>query len=44
MCVDDHKPLFRRTSETNSETGFSLKFVKVDDEPNLPKLVFVSFS
>jgi len=44
MCVDDHKPLFRQTGETNSETRFSLKFVNVDDEPNLLKLVFVPFS
>jgi len=44
VCGDDHKPLFRQTCETNSETRLSLKSVKVGDEPNLLKLVFASFS
>jgi len=37
MCVEDHKPLFRQTGETNSETRFSLKFVNVGDEQKFPK-------
>ena len=37
MCVKDHKPLFRQTGETNSETRFSLKFVNVGDEQKFPK-------
>ena len=37
MCVTDHKPLFRETGETNSETRFSLKFVNVGDEQKFPK-------
>ena len=37
MCVEDHKPLFRQTGETNSETRFSLKFVNVGDERKFPK-------
>jgi len=44
MCVDDHKPLFRQTGETNSETRSSMKFLNVGDKPNLLKLVFASFS
>jgi len=32
MCVDDRKPLFRETGETNSETMSSLKFVNVGEE------------
>ena len=44
VCVDDRRPLFQQTCETNSETRFSLKFVNVGDEPNLLKLAFVSFS
>ena len=44
VCVDEHNPLFRQTCETNSKTRLSLKFVNVGDEPNLLKLVFVSFS
>ena len=36
MCVDDHKPLFRQTFETNSETRL-LKFVNVGDEQKFPK-------
>ena len=34
---DDHKPLFRQTCETNSETRFSLKSVNVGDEQKFPK-------
>jgi len=38
MCIgEDHKPLFRQTGETNSETRFSLKFVNVGDEKKFPK-------
>ena len=37
MCVEDHKPLFQQTGETNSETRFSLKFVNVGDEQKFPK-------
>ena len=37
MYVEDHKPLFRQTGETNSETRFSLKFVIVGDEQKFPK-------
>jgi len=37
MCVADHKPLFRQSGETNSETSFSLEFVNVGDEQKFPK-------
>ena len=37
MCVADHKPLFRQSGETNSETRFSLEFVNVGDEQKFPK-------
>jgi len=37
MYIEDHKPLFRQTGETNSETRFSLKFVNVGDEQKFPK-------
>jgi len=37
MRVEDHKPLFRQTGQTNSETRFSLKFVNVGDEQKFPK-------
>jgi len=37
MCVADHKPLFRQSCETNSETRFSLEFVNVGDEQKFPK-------
>jgi len=36
MCIDDHKPLFRQTCETNSETTL-LKCVNVGDEQKIPK-------
>jgi len=43
-CALTTTKLFRQTCETNSETRFSLKFVKLGDESNLLKLVFVLFS
>jgi len=43
VCIDDHRPLFCETCETNWETRFSLKFVNVGDKPNFLKLVFVLF-
>jgi len=37
MCIADHKPLYRQSGETNSETRFSLEFVNVGDEQKFPK-------
>jgi len=42
VCVNDHRPLFRQSCETNSETWFSLKFVNVSDKWNLLKLVCIN--
>jgi len=44
VCLDDHRPLFGQTCETNSETRFSLKFFNVGDKPTFLKLVFVLLS